>query len=122
MRADASIDEATEQICSRDIDLLRDADLVGGKSLIRCTEFGDAMARYCMKFATMKAIQALPQRAKLSEIVSACKSSNSGSDKSSSPFLPMLRNFVKYVSGAEKKRYSRPLILQMVLSFQYRQT
>lgn len=41
---------------------------VGDK--IKCTEFGDAMARYYVKFETMKGLLSLEPRAKMSDIVS----------------------------------------------------
>ena len=64
-------DELLEQICDKDIKLLQDIDLVASKGKLRCTEFGDAMARYYVKFETMKVVLSLPPKAKMSEIVRA---------------------------------------------------
>ncbi|KAL8807605.1 MAG: hypothetical protein Q9182_000589 [Xanthomendoza sp. 2 TL-2023] len=53
-----NLDDRIERTCQRDIDLLLDAQLVtdvGDK--IKCTEFGHAMARYYVKFETMKGAQ-----------------------------------------------------------------
>ena len=65
--------EILQQICEKDISLLTGADLVRGDSHLKCTELGDAMARYSVKFETMKTLAAIPPKAKISEIVScAC--------------------------------------------------
>jgi ATP-dependent DNA helicase HFM1/MER3 len=40
-------------------------------STFRCTEFGEAMARYYVNFHTMKSILAMAPRAKMSEVVSS---------------------------------------------------
>lgn len=64
------LDDRIERICQRDINLLLEADLakeIGGK--IKCTEFGDAMARYYVHFETMKGLLSLEPRSKMSDIV-----------------------------------------------------
>ncbi|KAI4170407.1 MAG: hypothetical protein LQ343_005029 [Gyalolechia ehrenbergii] len=66
-----NLDDRIERICRRDIDFLLDAQLVtniGDK--IECTEFGDAMARYYVKFETMKCLLSLEPRSKMSDILS----------------------------------------------------
>jgi ATP-dependent DNA helicase HFM1/MER3 len=63
-------DELLDQICTKDIALLQGADLVTKEARLNSTEFGDAMARYYVKFDTMKILLSLAPRAKLSEIVS----------------------------------------------------
>ncbi|KAI9846247.1 MAG: Sec63 [Sclerophora amabilis] len=65
------IDERLEQICDRDIGLLRDFKLVSFDRRLACTEFGDAMTRYYVKFETMKVFMHLVEKAKMSEILSA---------------------------------------------------
>jgi ATP-dependent DNA helicase HFM1/MER3 len=62
--------EILQRICDKDISLLRDANLVKDDGRLRCTEFGDAMARYCIKFETMKLFAGMPPKAKMSEIAS----------------------------------------------------
>jgi ATP-dependent DNA helicase HFM1/MER3 len=62
--------ELLEQICDKDLRLLESNDLISSEGKLKCTEFGDAMARYCVKFETMKVILSLPPKAKISEIVS----------------------------------------------------
>lgn len=63
-------EELLGKICSRDVALLHEADLVSIEPKLRCTEFGDAMARYYIKFDTMKVLLMLAPKAKISEIVS----------------------------------------------------
>lgn len=63
-------DELLEQICERDLTLLQNASLISSEGKLKCTESGEAMARYCIKFETMKIILSLPPKAKTSEIVS----------------------------------------------------
>lgn len=62
-------DDLLASICAKDINLLREARLVTGAPHFKCTEFGDAMARYYIKFETMKAVLAMAPKAKISEIV-----------------------------------------------------
>ena len=54
-----NLDERLENICSKGIALLEENDLVKAAPKLRSTEFGDAMARYCIQFETMKAFLAL---------------------------------------------------------------
>lgn len=64
------LDERLENICRRGIALLAEYDLVHETSKLQSTEFGDAMARSYLQFDTMKTLLALPQQAKVSEILS----------------------------------------------------
>ena len=62
-----------EQICHRDISLLLEHDLIADErenGKLRCTDFGEAMSRYYVKFETMKVFLGLEPRAKISDIVS----------------------------------------------------
>jgi ATP-dependent DNA helicase HFM1/MER3 len=61
-----------QQICDKDLKLLQSIDLVSSDGGLKCTELGDAMARYYVKFETMKTVLSLPPKAKMSEIVSYC--------------------------------------------------
>ena len=63
-------DELLEQICDKDVKLLQEADLISDEGIFKCTEFGDAMARYYVRFETIKVFLSLPPKAKMSEIVS----------------------------------------------------
>ena len=66
----STLDEKIEQICKRDIELLRQSELLTSDNRLKCTEEGEAMARYYVMFNTMKVILSLPPKAKISEIVS----------------------------------------------------
>lgn len=66
----SDMDQRLEQICNRDISLLREFKLIEGERLLKSTDYGDAMARYCVQFETAKTFLSLPPRAKLSEILS----------------------------------------------------
>ena len=63
-------DELLEQMCEKDIKALQSVDLISSGPILKCSEFGDAMARYYVKFETMRIILSMPPRAKMSEIVS----------------------------------------------------
>ncbi|KAJ5679817.1 Nucleotide-sugar transporter [Penicillium macrosclerotiorum] len=63
-------DALLRQICEKDIRLLQDCGLVATGQL-SSTKFGDAMARYYIRFETMKALLALKPQANISEIFDA---------------------------------------------------
>ncbi|KAJ6090230.1 hypothetical protein N7486_009045 [Penicillium sp. IBT 16267x] len=63
-------DELLRQICEKDIHLLQECDLVETESL-RSTQYGDAMARYYIRFETMKILLSLKEKATLSQILDA---------------------------------------------------
>ena len=75
-----TLDERIEQICLRGIDLLQHARLVSSGGGLKSTEFGDAMARYYVKFETMKLLLGLQQGAKMSEIVRKLSSAETWPD------------------------------------------
>ncbi|EIT76873.1 DNA/RNA helicase MER3/SLH1, DEAD-box [Aspergillus oryzae 100-8] len=62
-------DEMLRQICEKDIRLLQESNLVTTESL-RSTQFGDAMARYYVRFETMKTFLTLKRHATMSQILS----------------------------------------------------
>ncbi|KAF3896201.1 ATP-dependent DNA helicase [Trichophyton interdigitale] len=66
----ADEEELLRQICEKDLELLQENDLVTPKPPFKSTELGDAMARYYVKFETMKLFLSLPPKAKMSEILS----------------------------------------------------
>ena len=66
--------EILQEICEKNISLLTGADLIADDKHLRCTELGDAMARYYVKFDTMKTFAAIPPKSKMSEIVSLASS------------------------------------------------
>ena len=66
---DQSLDDTIEHICRRDIDLLRNTALISTHDKLKATPFGEAMARYCVKFETMQVLLQLGPRPKMSDIV-----------------------------------------------------
>lgn len=68
-----TLDERLDRICTKDIKALQDSDLITGDLPLRTTEFGEAMARYYVNFTTMKILMDLPQRAKVSDVVSVIR-------------------------------------------------
>ncbi|KAB8260481.1 Sec63 Brl domain-containing protein [Aspergillus pseudonomiae] len=62
-------DEMLRQICEKDIKLLQESNLVSTEHL-RSTQFGDAMARYYVRFETMKTFLTLKRHATMSQILS----------------------------------------------------
>ncbi|KAB8273394.1 Sec63 Brl domain-containing protein [Aspergillus minisclerotigenes] len=62
-------DEMLRQICEKDIRLLQESNLVTTERL-RSTQFGDAMARYYVRFETMKTFLTLKRHAAMSQILS----------------------------------------------------
>lgn len=63
-------DEMLKQICEKDIGLLQESKLITTEGKLKSTDFGDAMARYYVKYETMRMLVALEPKAKISEIVS----------------------------------------------------
>ncbi|KAJ0425170.1 Sec63 Brl domain-containing protein [Aspergillus carlsbadensis] len=59
--------EMLRQICDKDIKLLQECELVTSDGL-KATPFGDAMARYYVRFETMRIILGLKQRSDLGQI------------------------------------------------------
>ena len=69
-RSGQTIEEQVDDICFRDITLLRETNLISGEQYFRSTEFGQAMARYYVNFDTMKTFMGLGWKSTPSEIVS----------------------------------------------------
>ena len=65
-----NLDDRIERICRRDLELLEDTQLVTSGDRLKATGFGDAMARYYVKFETMQVFLRLQPRSKMSDIVS----------------------------------------------------
>lgn len=64
-----TIERRLENICSSNLDLLKEAQLISDSPKLQCTAFGEAMARCMLKFETMQHILALPKGARTSEIL-----------------------------------------------------
>ena len=69
-----NLDDRIERICRRDLELLEKTQLMASGDRLRATEFGEAMARYYVKFKTMQVFMRLQPRSKMSEIVSSISS------------------------------------------------
>ena len=69
MGSDFSLDDSLKRILSTNIASLQQHELVKDSPRLQCSEYGDAMARYCIQFETMKFILELSPKAKISEIV-----------------------------------------------------
>lgn len=65
-----NLDLRIERICRRDLELLEHTQLVTSGDRLKATEFGDAMARYYVKFESMQVFMRLQPRSKMSDIVS----------------------------------------------------
>lgn len=57
-----SLEEKLHDICRNGILALQECGLVRSEAQLSCTEYGDAMSRYSVRFATMKLILSLPPR------------------------------------------------------------
>ncbi|OJD15928.1 hypothetical protein AJ78_03871 [Emergomyces pasteurianus Ep9510] len=66
----ADEEEMLKEICEENIKRLQEISLITTEEPLKSTEFGDAMARYYIKFETMKLFLSLPPKAKISEILS----------------------------------------------------
>lgn len=70
--SERDLNETIADICDRNISLLAKENLISLEgSNYKCTEFGDAMSRYYLKFETMRTLLALKEKARLSDIVGA---------------------------------------------------
>ena len=67
---ESNLDARLENICCRDIEQLRDAELITGETKLDTTPNGETMARLSVKFETAKVFLSLHRGATLSEIVS----------------------------------------------------
>ena len=66
---ESNIDTRLENICCRDIERLRETELIYGEMQLESTAYGDAMARYCVRFETAKMFLALGKGSTISELV-----------------------------------------------------
>ncbi|PGG99068.1 hypothetical protein AJ79_08702 [Helicocarpus griseus UAMH5409] len=63
-------EEMLKETCEENIKRLQECSLITSEEPLRSTDFGDAMARYYIKFETMRLFLSLPPKAKMSEILS----------------------------------------------------
>ena len=103
-----NVDDRIERICRRDLELLEGSELVTFGDRLKATEFGDAMARYYVKFETMQVLMRIQPGSKMSDIVSSVRSPDqNGADDSSSPPLFKQKNSMKYVFEPMKRNFSK---------------
>ncbi|KAI0518035.1 hypothetical protein F5B22DRAFT_635525 [Xylaria bambusicola] len=70
----AGADEQMEEWCERDVKLLQDNGLVTQQIPLKCTEYGQAMSRYMIKFDTMRLLLSIPRAAGVGEMLTIiCK-------------------------------------------------
>ncbi|KFY43687.1 hypothetical protein V494_01845 [Pseudogymnoascus sp. VKM F-4513 (FW-928)] len=62
-------DERLEQVCERDIKLLQDSKLVTSNQRFTCTEYGQAMSKYMVKFETMQLLLSIPEHAGIGQML-----------------------------------------------------
>jgi ATP-dependent DNA helicase HFM1/MER3 len=65
-----NVDEKLENVCERDLNLLRDEGLISQGNDFSSTQYGHAMSKYMIPFETMKTLLTIPAKAKTEEIVS----------------------------------------------------
>ncbi|KAI4110401.1 MAG: hypothetical protein LQ345_006992 [Seirophora villosa] len=107
-----NLDDRIERICHRDVDLLLEARLVAdGGDKFKCTDFGDAMARYYVKFETMKGLLSLEPRSKMSDILSVLVGAEEYRDVR---FRAAEKKLLKDINGANGIRY--PIKVDIALS------
>ncbi|KFY60026.1 hypothetical protein V497_03915 [Pseudogymnoascus sp. VKM F-4516 (FW-969)] len=62
-------DERQEQVCERDIKMLQDTKLVTSDQRFACTEYGQAMSKYMVKFETMQLLLSIPKHAGIGQML-----------------------------------------------------
>ncbi|KAF2744673.1 hypothetical protein M011DRAFT_528247 [Sporormia fimetaria CBS 119925] len=102
------IEEQVDEICMRDLEILQESELVTSGERFKCTEFGDAMAKYYVKLKTMQAIVDLPPKAQISEILSALAQAAEFSDMR---FRSGEKPFYKAINSAPSIRFPIPVTL-----------
>ncbi|KAK8018948.1 hypothetical protein PG991_008138 [Apiospora marii] len=65
----ANADESLQQWCERDIRTLQQHRLITQGDHFKCTEYGNAMSRYMVKFETMKLLLAIPKAPTMEQLI-----------------------------------------------------
>ncbi|KAH8730738.1 nucleotide-sugar transporter-domain-containing protein [Phaeosphaeriaceae sp. PMI808] len=99
------INEKVDDICFRDIALLREHNLVSGEEYFCCTEFGQVMSRYYISFETMKVFMGIQSKATPSEILSAVAQAT---EFSQLRFRAGEKSFYKMLNKSSSIRFSIP--------------
>lgn len=66
---ETSVDGRLQELCAREIGLLQEAQLVVPEARLTCSEFGNAMARYYIRFETMKVFLGLDPHPRVFDLV-----------------------------------------------------
>ncbi|RYN41203.1 putative ATP-dependent DNA helicase [Alternaria arborescens] len=109
-RSGQSIEEQVDDICFRDITLLRETNLISGEEYFRSTEFGQAMARYYVNFHTMKTFMGLGSKSTPSEILSAMAQAT---EFSTIRFRQGEKSFYKLLNKSRSIRWPIPVNLDL---------
>ncbi|KAJ4983953.1 Pre-mRNA-splicing factor brr2 [Stagonosporopsis vannaccii] len=104
------IQRQIDDICSRDIAILKEYHLAAGDEPLRCTEFGHAMARYYVQFETMKVFMGLQFKSTLSEILSAIAQA---AEFSKIRFRPGEKSLYKKLNRSPSIRFPIPVNLDL---------
>ncbi|KAK8068678.1 P-loop containing nucleoside triphosphate hydrolase protein [Apiospora phragmitis] len=72
----ANADENLQQWCERDIRILQQYRLVTQGESFKCTEYGNAMSKYMVKFETMKLLLAIPKAPTMEQLRAAYRKLN----------------------------------------------
>lgn len=100
-----AIEDSLYNICAKDIALLKEWNLITTEAEFKSTEFGDAMARYYIRFETMKKFLTLKRASKLSDIVSLLPSVYTSPSAKDISYLHShkLQSFKSFASVQERK-------------------
>ncbi|KAH3959256.1 hypothetical protein HBH69_034570 [Parastagonospora nodorum] len=109
-RAGQNLEEQVDDICFRDIALLRENTLVSGDENFRSTDYGHAMARYYVHFETMKVFMGIQSKATPSDILSAIAQA---SEFSKLRFRSGEKPFYKLMNKSPSIRFSIPVNLDL---------
>ncbi|KAF1832065.1 ATP-dependent DNA helicase MER3 [Decorospora gaudefroyi] len=109
-RSGQSIEELVDDICFRDITLLRQASLISGEEHFRCTDFGHAMALYYVHFETMQVFMGLQSKSSPSEILSAIAQAT---EYSTIRFRQGEKAFYKLLNKSPSIRWAIPVHLDL---------
>ncbi|KFY25163.1 hypothetical protein V493_04803 [Pseudogymnoascus sp. VKM F-4281 (FW-2241)] len=89
-------DERLEQVCERDIKMLQDTKLVTYNQRFTCTEYGQAMSRYMVKFETMQVLLSIPEHAGIGQMLHIISQASEFKDLRMKPTeRPAFRDFNK---------------------------
>ena len=104
---ESNVDARLENICCRDIDQLREADMIEGEIQLDTTSYGKAMARYSVKFETAKAFIGLRHGATISEIVRSLLDGEIAANACSCPCSRWPQSSTTFAFAVVRKHHTR---------------